>query len=101
MRRRDRGRGRQRTSKGEAGKAILAISLVLAGISILGVFTYLNITTPKPPELDRETGCPTMGPNGAMFVVIDTTDKLPDPAQTQVVTLLDQVAQKAPKYSLT
>ena len=52
---------------------------------------YMN--APKAVTRDQTTGCPTDGPTALHFVIIDTTDTLPEPAQKQVITRILSLAR--------
>jgi hypothetical protein len=93
-----RRQSRQRNSARGTGAAIGGIALIflaLAALAILALF-YFSVT-PKP-KLDSASLCPIDGPRGITVVLVDTSDDLPEPAQRQVLGLLEDQISELPDY---
>lgn len=81
------------------GAAIwIGILLILLALAALGAIAYFYFVAPKNPRLDPVSLCPVTGPYGLMVVLVDTTNDLPDPAQRQVLAILDDLVATLPEY---
>jgi hypothetical protein len=88
---------RQRNQRG-AGAAIGGIALILLALAALGGLALFYFSAPQKPQLDSVTLCPTSGPEGITVVLVDTSDDLPEPAQRQVLGLLEEQISALPEY---
>jgi hypothetical protein len=88
---------RQRNQHG-AGAAIGGIALILLALAALGGLALFYFSVPKKPQLDSASLCPIGGPEGITVVLVDTSDDLPEPAQRQVLGLLEEHISALPEY---
>jgi hypothetical protein len=74
---------------------VALIVVTLAGFVSLAIFYF---STPQDPTLDPVSLCPSTGPKGITVVLVDTSDDLPDPAQRQVLGLLEDQITSLPTF---
>jgi hypothetical protein len=89
---------RRRNSAQGAGAAIGGIALIfLALVALGGLALFYFSVTPKP-RLDAASLCPVDGPQGITVVLVDTSDDLPEPAQREVLGMLEDQITELPAY---
>jgi hypothetical protein len=80
---------RQRNNARGIGAALGGIALIFLALAALGLLALFYFSVPQRPKLDPASLCPVDGPHGITVVLVDTSDDLPEPAQRQVLGLLD------------
>jgi hypothetical protein len=81
-----------------SGAALAGVALLSLALMTFGALGYFYFTLPQKPKLDRVSLCPVTGPQGVTVVLVDTTDDLPEPAQRQVLGMLDELIMDLPTY---
>lgn len=93
-------RGRRRHRRAGAAGAILGIMLIFVALLAAAAFAYFYATIPTQLQVDQATLCPMSGERGVTVVLVDTTDKLPEPAQREVLSILSDLTTTLPAYHL-
>jgi len=93
-----RRQSRQRNSARGTGAAIGGIALIFLALAALGILALFYFTVTPKPKLDAASLCPVEGPRGITVVLVDTSDDLPEPAQRQVLGLLEDQISELPDY---
>jgi hypothetical protein len=91
-----RSRNKRKPKSGEIWKLVLVILLALTTVTAAGAGIYIWITTPKPKPRDKVTLCLPTPPKDIIVAVLDTTDGLPAPAQSEALTLLTDIVESSP-----
>jgi hypothetical protein len=89
---------RRRNNARGAGAAIGGIALIFLAFAALGILALFYFSVPAKPKLDSASLCPVDGPKGITVVLVDTSDDLPEPAQRQVLGLLEDQISELPDY---
>jgi hypothetical protein len=93
-----RRQSRQRNRARGTGAAIGGIALIFLALAALGILALFYFSVTPKPKLDSASLCPVTGPEGITVVLIDTSDDLPEPAQRQVLGLLEDQISELPEY---
>ncbi|MGO8912544.1 MAG: hypothetical protein ACLQDM_24905 [Bradyrhizobium sp.] len=93
-----RRQSRQRNSARGTGAAIGGIALIFLALAALGILALFYFSVTPKPKLDAASLCPIDGPRGITVVLVDTSDDLPEPAQRQVLGLLEDQISGLPDY---
>jgi len=93
-----RRQSRQRNGARGTGAAIGGIALIFLALAALGILALFYFTVTPKPKLDAASLCPIEGPRGIAVVLVDTSDDLPEPAQRQVLGLLEDQISELPDY---
>jgi hypothetical protein len=89
---------RRRNSAQGAGAAIGGIALIFLALAALGSLALFYFSVTPKPWLDAASLCPVDGPQGITVVLVDTSDDLPEPAQRQVLGMLEDHITELPAY---
>jgi hypothetical protein len=89
---------RQRNGARGTGAAIGGIALIFLALAALGILALFYFSVTPKPKLDAASLCPIDGPRGITVVLVDTSDDLPEPAQRQVLGLLEDQISELPDY---
>jgi hypothetical protein len=96
-----RRRSSTRSSASEVGKLSAAILIGLLTIGAAGFGMHLWFTTPAPAERDKSTLCPVSSNlKDIIVILLDTTDRLPEPARIETMTRLTDLIEATPKDAL-
>ena len=93
-------KNRRRHAVGETGKFIAASALALLTMIAAAWGMHLWVTAPTPVQRDKVTMCPITPPQDIIVIVMDTTDKLPDPAKQEATKLLTDLVEQSPENAL-
>jgi hypothetical protein len=86
--------------KGDLGKLVAAVALVVATAFAASAGLYLWLTAPRPPARDQTTFCPTDGPRAITVMLLDTSDPLPEATKEDATRRLTDIADGLPEYAL-
>ena len=89
---------RERSSARGAGAAIGGIALIFLALAALGALALFYFSVTPKPRLDTASLCPVDGPQGITVVLVDTSDDLPQPAQREVLGMLEDQITALPAY---
>jgi hypothetical protein len=89
---------RGRSSAQGAGAAIGGIALIFLALAALGALALFYFSVTPKPRLDTASLCPVDGPQGIIVVLVDTSDDLPQPAQREVLGMLEDQITALPAY---
>lgn len=89
---------RRRNSAQSSGAAIGGIALIFLALAALGSLALFYFSVTPKPRLDAASLCPVDGPQGITVVLVDTSDDLPEPAQRQVLGMLEDQITELPAY---
>ena len=89
---------RERSSARCAGAAIGGIALIFLALAALGALALFYFSVTPKPRLDTASLCPVDGPQGITVVLVDTSDDLPQPAQREVLGMLEDQITALPAY---
>jgi hypothetical protein len=89
---------RGRSSAQGAGAAIGGIALIFLALAALGALALFYFSVTPKPRLDTASLCPVDGPQGITVVLVDTSDDLPQPAQREVLGMLEDQITALPAY---
>ncbi len=89
---------RQRKGAPGTGAAIGGIALIFLALAALGILALFYFSVTPKPRLDATSLCPVNGPEGVTVVLVDTSDDLPEPAQRQLLGLLEDQIAALPAY---
>jgi hypothetical protein len=89
---------RERSSARGAGAAIGGIALIFLALAALGALALFYFSVAPKPRLDTASLCPVDGPQGITVVLVDTSDDLPQPAQREVLGMLEDQITALPAY---
>jgi hypothetical protein len=89
---------RERSSARGAGAAIGGIALIFLALAALGALALFYFSVTPKPRLDTASLCPVDGPRGITVVLVDTSDDLPQPAQREVLGMLEDQITALPAY---
>ncbi len=89
---------RRRNSAQGAGAAVGGIALIFLALAALGSLALFYFSVTPKPRLDAASLCPVDGPQGITVVLVDTSDDLPEPAQRQVLGMLEDQITELPAY---
>jgi hypothetical protein len=93
-----RRQSRRRNSAQGAGAAIGGIALIFLALAALGGLALFYFSVTPKPRLDAASLCPVDGPQGITVVLVDTSDDLPEPAQREVLGMLEDQITELPAY---
>lgn len=97
---RGRRRGGSPPGSGNAMLYVVAALLACVGFAVIGIIAWTYSHAPGHVDVDKLTGCPVGGPNKAQFIIVDTTDALPEMSKKQVEQALMVIAGSARKGEL-
>jgi hypothetical protein len=90
---------RLRSTAPGAGAAIGGMALIFLALAALGLLALFYFSVTPKPQLDATSLCPVTGPLGITVVLVDTSDDLPEPAQREVLGLLEDQISALPAYN--
>ena len=93
-----RRQSRRRNSAQGAGAAVGGIALIFLALAALGGLALFYFSVTPKPRLDAASLCPVDGPQGITVVLVDTSDDLPEPAQREVLGMLEDQITELPAY---
>jgi hypothetical protein len=87
-------------AKGDLGKLVAAVALVVVTAVAASAGLYWWITAPRPPARNQTTFCPTDGPMAIAVMLLDTSDPLPEASKEDAIKRLTDIADGLSDYML-